>query len=297
MATHDARSVLRQAGLSPKKTFGQNFLVSPHAIEAIANACIPQHFVGQARVVELGAGTGVLTRMLAMRARCVTAVERDRDLIPVLHSELADLIESGRTLHVLEADAQQVSPADLLGEFDPASPRVLCGNLPYQITGSLIERAVNLADHVDRVVFMMQLEVADRLIASPGTKTYGALSVFTQAAFRVSKLFHVSAGSFFPAPEVTSAVVLFEPERPRRATETDVFRALVKKAFAMRRKTLRNAWGDIGPRPSLEQASLTAGISLDARGETLSVDDFSRVAHALEETHRSSTDACATHVT
>ena len=275
----DARAVLRAAGLAPKRSFGQNFLVSAHAVEAIAEACIPQADVGRARVLELGAGTGTLTRALAARARSVVAVERDRDLVPVLGEELADL--SPGLVRILEGDAQAVDPLALLGGPDATSPRVLCGNLPYQITGRLLERAVAHADDLERVVFMVQLEVADRLAADPGNKTYGALTVFTRAAFRTRKLFVVGPGSFHPPPDVTSAVILLEPERPRRAEETEIFRALVKGAFGTRRKTLRNAWRNVAPMDVIAAAAERAGISLDARGETLDVDQFAAMAKAM----------------
>ncbi len=278
--TSDARAVLRRTGLVPKKSFGQNFLVSQHTVDAIAAACIPDSEVGRARVLELGAGTGALTRALAIRARSVVAVERDRDLVPVLEEELADL-PAGR-LRIVEGDAQAVVPRELLGDADPESPRVLCGNLPYQITGRLLERAVVNADDVERVVFMVQLEVADRLAAEPGSKTYGALTVFTRAAFRTAKLFSVGPGCFHPPPDVTSAVIRLEPERPRRALETDTFRAVVKGAFGTRRKTLRNAWRGVASLEVIAAAAAAAGISLDARGETLSVDQFAAMAAALE---------------
>jgi 16S rRNA (adenine1518-N6/adenine1519-N6)-dimethyltransferase len=275
----DARTVLRRAGLGPKKSFGQNFLVADGVVERIARACVPDEEVGRARVLELGAGLGALTTALASRAASVVAVERDRDLVPILTAETASL---GERVRVVEGDAQGAEPRELLGGADASSPRVLCGNLPYQITGRLLERAVAFADDVERVVFMVQLEVADRLAAEPKTKAYGALTVFVRAAFRVRRLFTVSPGSFHPPPEVTSAVVLLEPERPRRAMETETFRALVRGAFAMRRKTLRNAWASVAPAASIAAAAGAAGVSLDARGETLSVDEFAAVARALE---------------
>ncbi|HEY8073031.1 MAG TPA: rRNA adenine dimethyltransferase family protein, partial [Labilithrix sp.] len=173
-------------------------------------------------------------------------------------------------------DAQSVDPRELT----PA-PRVLCGNLPYQITGSLLERAVGFADDLTRVVFMVQLEVADRLAAEPGTKAYGALTIFVRAAFRSKKLFTVSPGSFHPPPDVTSAVVRLEPER--RTAETETFRKLVKGAFGARRKTLRNAWSAVAPAAAIAAAAKEAGVSLDARGETLSVDAFAAMARALDE--------------
>jgi len=275
----DPRGVLRRTGLAPKRSFGQNFLVSPHVVEAIAKACVPDAETGRARVLELGAGTGVLTRALATRAKSVVAVERDRDLVPVLGDELGDVPE-GR-LRIVEGDAQAADARELLGDFDAESPRVLCGNLPYQITGRLLERAVVHAEDVERVVFMVQLEVADRLAAEPGSKTYGALTVFVRAAFRVRKLFDVSKGSFHPPPDVTSAVVMLEPERPRRAAETDLFRQVVKAAFGARRKTLRNAWSSLGESAVVAAAAERAGISLDARGETLDVDRFAAMTREL----------------
>lgn len=274
----DPRKVLERAGLSAKKSFGQNFLVASHVVDSIAAACVPDAEVGKAHVVELGAGTGALTRALLKRAARVVAVERDRDLVPVLNEELAEEIAEGK-LVVVEGDAQAVVAKELAGDVHPL---VLCGNLPYQITGRLLERAVVQADDLDRAIFMVQLEVAERLAAEPGSKTYGALTVFVRAAFRTKKLFNVSPGSFHPPPDVTSAIIALEPERPRRAAETDTFRALVKGAFGMRRKTLRNAWASVAPAPRIAAAAERAGVSLDARGETLDVEAFSRMASALE---------------
>lgn len=274
----DPRRVLERAGLSAKKSFGQNFLVAPHVVESIAAACVPDAEVGRAHVIELGAGTGALTRALLKRAARVIAVERDRDLVPVLEEELAEEIAAGK-LAVIEGDAQAVVAKDLAGDVHPL---VLCGNLPYQITGRLLERAVVQADDLDRAVFMVQLEVAERLAAEPGNKIYGALTVFVRAAFLTKKLFNVSPGSFYPPPDVTSAIIAFEPERPRRAAETATFRALVKGAFNQRRKTLRNAWGGVAAAERIAAAAERSGVSLDARGETLDVDAFARMATALD---------------
>lgn len=269
----DARTVLKRVGLAPKRSFGQNFLVSQHAVDGIARACVPDADVGKAHVLELGAGTGALTRALAARAASVVGVERDRDLVPVVREELS----ACPNVSIVEGDAAAVDPAALVAE----RPRVLAGNLPYQITGRLLELACEHADVLDRVVFMVQLEVAERLAASPSTKEYGALTVFVNAAFTVTKLFDVSPGSFHPPPEVTSAVVLLTPRRPRLAEETDLFRALVKGAFGMRRKTLRNAWGRVADPKLVAEAAAAAGISLDARGETLDVQAFARMGQEL----------------
>lgn len=277
----DPRQALQRAGLVAKKSFGQNFLVAPQIVDKIAAACVPEDERGRARVLELGAGTGALTYALLGRARSVVAVERDRDLVPVLGAELAAFTADGR-LTIVEGDAQTAEPAALLGPDEAGSPRVLAGNLPYQITGRLLTLAVENADDLARAVFMVQLEVAERLAAEPGTKAYGALTVFVRAAFRVKKLFDVPPGAFHPPPDITSAVVSLEPERPRRAEETATFRALVKGAFGARRKTLRNAWSNVAPRERIEAAAAAAGVDLGARGETLDVDAYARVARALD---------------
>jgi 16S rRNA (adenine1518-N6/adenine1519-N6)-dimethyltransferase len=273
----DPRTVLRGAGLRPKKGFGQNFLVAEPIARAIAAACVRDDEVGRARVVEIGAGTGALTALLAERAACVVAIERDRDLVPLLRREMPE-----DKVQVVEGDAQTADLATLLGPPGAGTPRVLCGNLPYSITGALLRRAVENVDHLERAVFMVQAEVADRLGARPGTKDWGALTVFVHAAFAVRRVLRAPPGAFHPPPEVTSAVVELTPLRPARAAETDTFRALVRAAFEARRKTLRNAWSRVAPQASVAEAAQRAGIALDARGETLDVEDFARMARELE---------------
>lgn len=277
----DPRSLLRAHGLAPKKSFGQNFLLDPEVLRSIAEACVPADERERALVVELGAGLGALTAQLVTMAGRVFAVERDRDLVPLLKSELGDAIDGGR-LEVIEGDAKTVSFEELLlGEGVARDvPRVLAGNLPYQLTGPLLERATLASQLFDRAVFLIQKEVADRLAAQPSSKEYGALSVFVQAAFDVKRIRLVKPGSFHPAPDVTSAVVVLKSRRPPIALETPRFREVVRGAFSSRRKTLRNAWSSLGP--TVLAAAEKVGISLDARGETLHVEDFARLTRELE---------------
>jgi 16S rRNA (adenine1518-N6/adenine1519-N6)-dimethyltransferase len=264
------------AGVAPraKKSFGQHFLAEPRIARGIAElATTPPG----GTVLEIGPGQGALTRHLLERAGCVVAVERDRELIPLLQQTFAAAIAEGR-LVLREADAAQLDwAAELAGR---QGPRVVAGNLPYNITGRLIQRAVEIADDIDGAVFMIQREVADRLAARPDAEAYGALSVFVQAAMSVERAFIVRPGAFRPPPSVDSAVVRLVPRRPPRARETEAFREVVKRAFATRRKTLRNAWkGLFGwSREELEAHAHEAGVSLDARGETLAVEDFARLA-------------------
>jgi 16S rRNA (adenine1518-N6/adenine1519-N6)-dimethyltransferase len=284
VSPRDPRALLREAGLQPKRSFGQNFLIAESVADAIARACVPDAEVGRARVVEIGAGTGALTHRLASRAAHVIAIERDRDLVPLLVQALA-----GTGAEVVEGDAQSTDLATLLGPAIEGRVRVLCGNLPYAITGVLLRRAVEHASWVERAVFMVQDEVARRLTANPGTKEWGALTVFVQAAFATRRVLRAPPGAFHPAPEVTSAVVELVPHRPPRAQETDTFRAVVRAAFEMRRKTLRNSWAALAPSlAALEEAATAAGIDLKLRGETLDVESFARMAATLDASPRGS---------
>ncbi|MEZ4442523.1 MAG: 16S rRNA (adenine(1518)-N(6)/adenine(1519)-N(6))-dimethyltransferase RsmA [Polyangiaceae bacterium] len=267
-----SRRILREHGLRPKKSFGQNFLEDPRLCAQIAELAVPEAERGQGTVVELGAGLGALTEPLLARAARVVAVERDRDLVPLLGERFAEV----EHLTIVEADAARL---DIDAIFDEAPPPwVLAGNLPYQITGRLVERATQLAPRLARAVFMVQREVADRLVAEPGHKDYGMLTVFTQAAFSVRRALRVSAGAFHPAPKVDSAVVVLESRRPP-FTEDEAFRDLVKAAFGQRRKTLKNALKRLdGARVAASAAA--AGVDLDARAETLSVETFAAWAAA-----------------
>jgi 16S rRNA (adenine1518-N6/adenine1519-N6)-dimethyltransferase len=265
---------LRERGLSPKKRFGQNFLVDVHAQRTIAEAATTPP---GGTVLEIGAGMGALTRPLLERAARVVAIERDRDLVPLLMADFGEPIAEGR-MQLVEGDALALDWMELLGAGP--KPHIIAGNLPYLLTGPLLERATTLADEIDGVVFMVQAEVAERLVARPSTKEYGALTVFVQAAFDVRRVLTVRAGAFYPRPDVDSAVVALDPVKPRRAQETEAFREAVRAAFGMRRKTLRNAWKSLygWSKDELETQAREAGISLDARGETLGVDAFARIA-------------------
>lgn len=267
---------LAKAELRPKKSFGQNFLIAEDVLSDIARAATDG--LEGVNVVELGAGTGALTRALLARGASVAAVERDRDLIPVLQTQFQAELADGR-LRLIEGDAQHVDTVALGG-----GSAILTGNLPYQITGTLVEKAVHEAKHWKRIVFMVQAEVADRMAALPDTEDYGALSIFVQAAFQARRLRTVPPQCFLPPPNVTSAVVVLRPHDVPRAEETPLFRQLVKLAFGQRRKTLRNAWKTIAEGSIVTDAASRAGISLDARGETLAVEDYARMASELGKT-------------
>ncbi|MGB5351962.1 MAG: 16S rRNA (adenine(1518)-N(6)/adenine(1519)-N(6))-dimethyltransferase RsmA [Polyangiales bacterium] len=267
-APPDMRDLLRKYELQPKRSFSQNFLIQPGSIAQIADAALA---MGE-RIVELGPGLGALTHALLERGAWVLAVELDRDMVRVLDAEFA---ERDR-LEVRLGDA-----ADLdLEAYSKAcgSKLVVTGNLPYQATGAIIRQVVAHHAVLAGAILMVQKEVRDRLIAAPSTKEYGALTVFTRSAFEVQTVCRLRPGSFYPAPKVDSAVVRFVPREDPLAEETESFRTVVRAAFQMRRKTLHNALRALGDAARAERALSDAGIDPGRRGETLSVEEFARLA-------------------
>ncbi len=273
-----AKAELQRHGLRAKRSLGQNFLTDRGMCEKLAALVAP---AGQG-VLEIGAGLGALTAPLLARGCDVLAIETDRSLSAVLRQKFAAELATGQ-LRLLEADAREIDLGQCLSSI--SAPRTLAGNLPYQLSGLLLRRAVDLAGACERLVFLLQLEVVDRMCAAPGSEAYGALSVFVQSVYRPQRELVVRRGAFYPQPNVDSAVVLLEPLSDSVRAPSAEFARLVRAAFEKRRKTLRNAWRSgltLSPE-RLEELAARAGIDLDARGETLSVDDFSRMAVALQQ--------------
>jgi len=272
------RAAFHARGLHAKRSFGQCFLADPNIARNIAlEATSPQG----GTCLEIGPGTGALTRYLLARAARVVAVERDRDLVPLLRETYAEEVEADR-LRVVEADAAARSWLDLLA--DGPRPHCIVGNVPYQITGRLLQRAIDTAPAVDRVVFMVQKEVADRIGAPVGAKEYGALSVFVQHAFVLLRRMFVPSSCFRPRPQVDSTVVVLQP-RGWDGPAASTFEWLVTAAFSRRRKTLRNAvkgWRGVDG-DTWEKIARQAGISLDDRAERVAPDQWRILAQLVEE--------------
>jgi 16S rRNA (adenine1518-N6/adenine1519-N6)-dimethyltransferase len=270
-AWEDPRRVLARHGLSPKRGFSQNFLVSKHVVDAIVAALAPAQ---QERVVELGPGLGTLTAALLREGARVIAIDADRDMLKVLGHELAHV----PTLETRHGDATEVDFAALAC---PDGRIAVVGNLPYAVTGSIFRNLVDQHAHVQRAVLMIQREVRDRLLAKPATREYGALTVFTHAVYEVQPVCLVPAGAFFPAPRVDSAVLRLVPRSaPVDATHPG-FVSAVRAAFEARRKTLRNALLKRASKDAVEAALKDSGIDGVRRGETLSVDEFFTLGKAL----------------
>jgi 16S rRNA (adenine1518-N6/adenine1519-N6)-dimethyltransferase len=277
-AHRSAKAELAERGLRPKRSLGQNFLADEALCRKLA-AVVAHHSGG---VLEIGAGLGALTGALLALGNSVLAIETDRELANVLRGKFASEL-ANEQLTLLEADAREVDLGALLRQLPP--PRTLAGNLPYQISGLLLRRAVDLSPAAERSVFLLQLEVVERLCAEPGSPAYGALSVFVQAVFAPRRAFVVRRGAFYPQPAVDSAVVVLEPLDPAHSPLSEQFSMLVRAAFEKRRKTLRNAWRGLAGLELFELEALArqAGIDLDARGETLSVPQFDRMARLLRD--------------
>lgn len=271
-----AKAELEEHGLRPKRSLGQNFMADAALCRRIAELT----GLGQGGVLEIGAGLGALTRALLALQKPVLAIETDRELSRVLRGKFSPELEAGQ-LRLIESDVREVDLVRALESLP--TPRTLAGNLPYQLSGLLLRRAVDLSNEIQRCVFLLQLEVVDRLCSPPGAADYGALSVFVQAVYAPRRAFVVRKGAFYPQPAVDSAVVVLEPLGAQRHVVSEPFSALVRAAFEKRRKTLRNAWRGIYDLSTteLEQHAKEAGIDLDARGETLGVAQFDRMAQLV----------------
>jgi 16S rRNA (adenine1518-N6/adenine1519-N6)-dimethyltransferase len=268
--------------VSPGKRLGQHFLTDRNILQRIVEALEP---APDDVVLEIGAGKGSLTEQLLAHGLRVTAIEKDRRLAAELGTRNAE--RGTERLTVVHGDALQLDWHALVdtGSAVPRSdfpvPRfAIVGNIPYAITSPLIDRALT-PPLPARIVFLVQAEVADRLAASPGSKTYGALSVGVQAVCRVERLFSVRAGAFSPPPKVHSALVRLTPlTQPLVAPEeTRAFRAFVTACFTRRRKQLRNvAMAATGRSAAVVTAGLAAlGIDPAARPETLAPAAFVRL--------------------
>jgi len=276
--TADPRELLRRYGLAAKKSWGQNFLVNEGVYRAIVDATVDGD---DDWVIEIGAGLGTLTARLADRVASgrVVAIERDRDMIRVLEQELG---ERGN-VDIVAADAKTFDYASVAKRR--GAPVAVCGNLPYQLSSMILFALLDPAvrPHVDRAVVMLQREVADRLVASPGSKTYSALTAIVSAYADVSTVVRVKPGSFHPAPKVDSTVVALRPLASPRAPIGDEahYADVVHAAFGQRRKTLRNALRARFDQAAVDTALAAASVDGRRRGETLTVAEFAALASEL----------------
>lgn len=260
----------RKHSVRPKKSLGQHFLHDQHTAARIVGSLVKPGDT-TLRVLEIGPGMGVLTRLLQMQEDIdLTVIEIDRDSVAYLKEHLSFPGERIIGGDVLKTDLSKMFPG----------PFSIIGNFPYNISSQIFFRVLDYRDQVTQVVCMLQKEVAERIASPPGSKVYGILSVLLQAYYDIEYLFKVSPGVFTPPPKVMSAVIrLRRNDCERLPCNETLFVQVVKQGFNNRRKTLRNA---------LKNLNLAAAVSslplLDKRAEQLAVDDFVHLTRLIEET-------------
>jgi 16S rRNA (adenine1518-N6/adenine1519-N6)-dimethyltransferase len=234
-------------------------------------------------VIEIGPGLGILTKSCARLARQVVAVEIDHSLFPLLEEVLAGY----QNVHLEAGDARTVNFDSLADHFqsDSTNSYKVVGNLPYYITSPLIMRLLSGGFRVELLVFMVQKEVAQRIVAGPGGKDYGALSVAVQYYSEPEIIFTLKPHAFYPPPDVESAVVRFRLRHrpPVRVDDQKLFFQVVHAAFRYRRKTIRNSLLQAGllASQSADTVFAEAGISPKRRGETFTLSDFAELTQAI----------------
>jgi 16S rRNA (adenine1518-N6/adenine1519-N6)-dimethyltransferase len=266
-----------------KKSFGQNFLADRNYIEKIISALAPQP--GES-IIEIGAGRGALTEKLIASGARVTAIELDRDLIPLLQAEFGDK----ENFRLIEQDALKVDFAKITE--NPESQTSSCksklvANLPYYISTAILQKLIEPRHCFTEMILMFQREVVERITAAPGDKERGFLSVLVEAYLKAEKLFDVPPNAFRPAPKVWSAVVRLTPKEASETGDGKLFRELVSIGFARRRKTilnnLKNASGNLKQLSKDAETSLrNCGIEPRRRAETLTLEEWSCLARQVE---------------
>ncbi len=257
--------------MRPRKSWGQHFLVDYNIQRKILDLARIQP---KDRVVEIGTGYGILTKGLLERGADVIGIELDRHLVQLLREE----IPAASLLHLIEGDALRFPYQEVQG------PYKVVANLPYYIATPLLFRLLDARQHILLMVLMLQKEVADRMVASVGDKSYGALSVIVQFYADVQVAFPVLRSCFRPRPGIDSCVVTVTPSPAPKASVLNepYFLKVVKGAFAYRRKRLANALFHAGfPMLAIEAAIREVGLIPMRRGETLSLGEFASLANAL----------------
>jgi 16S rRNA (adenine1518-N6/adenine1519-N6)-dimethyltransferase len=251
-----------------RKRFGQHFLHDQNIIHKIISALNPQP---EQNIVEIGPGQGALTLPLLKRCQKLTAIELDRDLIPILQRKSADIGE----LTLMNQDVLNFD----LAEINLTPPFRMVGNLPYNISTPLMFHLLKSSSLISDMVFMLQKEVAQRIIASPHNKLYGKLTVMMQYFCESEYLFDVPPGCFSPPPRVDSAVIRLRPHKtlPVVVDDLNELERLVSTAFNQRRKTISNSLKNL-----IDRSTITSlGIDPSARAENLTLNDFVKLTQAM----------------
>ena len=265
---------LRAAGLSARKSLGQHFLTDTRALRRIAAACELRE--GET-AIEIGAGLGALTAELSPRATHVVAIELDRGLAEQLRQRFA-----GTNVSIVEGDARELAPAELLAHAGDAGAYVVAGNLPYNVAQPLLRHYLEARPAPRRLVVTVQAEVADNIVARPGAMTLLSVSVQLYGEPRV--LFRLPPTAFYPPPKVRSAVVRIDvaPQARAQVADIDAFFRVARAGFSTRRKQLRNALANGLAVDAATAADLLAAAHIDPtlRAQALSLDGWAALERA-----------------
>jgi len=278
----EIRRILDENGLRPKKRLGQNFLADANVLGKIISAAeiSPDDFV-----LEIGPGLGTLSRELARTAKKLVCVETDRDMVSILHKTLSEFAN----VEIVESDFLRLKLDQFLGRYFGDQKCTVLGNLPYYITTPLISILVESKNLINRMVLMVQKEVAQRLAAKPAENDYSSFGIYVNYNCRFEIIAKVPRTVFYPAPEVDSALIKLEPRsEPAVKTKDEAkFFEVVRAAFGKRRKTLLNALSSSENlninRNEAADILQRAGIEPSRRGETLTMEEYALTADIISE--------------
>ncbi len=273
------KDILHRHGFTFSKALGQNFLINPSVCPRMAELSGAGEGVG---VIEIGPGIGVLTNELCQLADKVVAVELDKRLIPVLGETLTEY----DNVKVINADVLELDLNKLIEEDFSGMEVVICANLPYYITSPVIMKLLEDKLPITAITVMVQKEAAQRICAPVGSRESGAVTVSVNYYAEPSLQFHVSAGSFMPAPKVDSAVIRLDVRKePPVITDEEKFFKVVKAAFSQRRKVISNSLssGLKMSKDEINEVLAAANMPSNARAEKLSLDDFAAIAGNLRD--------------
>jgi 16S rRNA (adenine1518-N6/adenine1519-N6)-dimethyltransferase len=278
--SQQAKSLLLKHGFHLKKSLGQNLLIDPASLERIIEAA---KITKEDTVLEIGTGTGILTKELAKKAGNVLSYEIDKRIFEAAKEYLAGIgnIEL-KNEDFLKAALTHFSPLPVKGEGLGVRVKVVA-NVPYYITTPIIEKIFGHKDLFSTVLFTVQREFAERMIAGPGTKDYGSFSVFVNYHTEPKILFHIPKSAFLPQPDVGSAVISLDTRQTPKVAVKDeeVFFKIVRTAFNQRRKTLKKALSAKFDPEIIDKALSKSGIDGKRRGETLSIEEFATLANEV----------------
>ncbi|WP_188648249.1 16S rRNA (adenine(1518)-N(6)/adenine(1519)-N(6))-dimethyltransferase RsmA [Marinithermofilum abyssi] len=277
------RQLLKQHGLTLKKSLGQHFLIDDHILDKIIGAAELDSNTG---VLEIGPGIGALTERLAEEAGAVAAVELDNRLVPVL----TQLFVAYPHVSIIHGDAMELDLREIIEQkLAGTTRRSVVANLPYYVTSPILMRLLEERLPLHNIVIMIQKEVAERLTAEPGSKAYGAITVTARYFAETEWIARVPSHVFVPRPQVDSAVIRLRIRKEPSVSVRDegLFFRVVKAAFAQRRKTLSNTLS-ANLFPGIEKNELIgwlqeAGIDPKRRGETLSLEEFAELSNLLAD--------------